>query len=754
MELSLSNLLLVLLAGWLAGWAATRVGYPSVLGELLIGILLGPPLLGLLTGGDALAVLAEVGILLMMLYVGMEVDPRELGRASWPGLLAALGGFVTPFVLAYLTMIAFGASPMGATFVGIAAGVTSLTTKSRILVDLRLLDTRIAHVMMAGALVSDTLSLVLFAAVLGVVEAGALDLVGVGLISLRVIAFFAVTLFIGLKIFPYIGRRLTDSGLTSRTFHFTFVLLLAVAFGELAHLAGLHAILGAFLAGLFLRDNVLGRSLSHDLMGAVRDASIGFLAPIFFVTAGFEVSLEVFRADLPLLLSIVLVATVGKIAGTAAFYAFSGNGWREGLTIGGGMNGRGAVEIIVAGIGLEMGLISREVFSILVFMAIFTTATVPFFLKWGTEVLRRRGELVRSTGRRRGVLILGAGPTARVLGKALGPHRPVWLVDTNAARCEAATADGLSVTCGNALQEQVLSDAHASEAELLIALTSNTEVNALVAQHARAVFTVPEIAVVHEGTHTSGHQASLQHLRAEALFGTPVNLAEWDRSIGAGMVEEQAIRVDAASGAREWLARVDPDASMLPLMIRRRGGERMVFHSGQGLQSDDEIVFLQRTEARGHRHDRFDDLLVQAPVIDLPGPVSLEQVFIAAAQELARSLEMSPDEAYRLLWEREKAGSTVLSPGLAVPHVLLEGEGRFLLLVARCRDGVRFPGQEEPVHAIFVLAGSADQRTFHLRALSAITQIVHNPAFALKWANADGTRELRALLLSAERRRF
>ncbi|MEX2473285.1 MAG: cation:proton antiporter [Gemmatimonadota bacterium] len=129
---------------------------------MLIGILLGPPILGLLTGDPALAVLAEVGILLMMLYVGMEIEPKELGKASWGGFLAAIGGFITPFVMAYFVVLHFGGTPLGGVFVGIAAGVTSLTTKSRILVDLRLLDTRIASVMMSGALIADTLSLVVF----------------------------------------------------------------------------------------------------------------------------------------------------------------------------------------------------------------------------------------------------------------------------------------------------------------------------------------------------------------------------------------------------------------------------------------------------------------------------------------------------------------------------------------------------------------------------------------------------------------
>lgn len=753
MELSLVNLLLVLLAGWLAGWAATRVGYPSVLGELVVGILLGPPLLGLLGGSEALAVLAEIGILLMMLYVGMEIDPRELGRASWGGMLAAIGGFITPFVLAYLTMLHFGGSQMGALFVGIAAGVTSLTTKSRILVDLRLLDTRIAHVMMAGALISDTISLILFAAVLGMVEAGELSLTGVGLVSAKVLGFFALTFFVGLVVLPRLGRYLTRVGLTSRTFHFTFVLLLAVSFGELAHLAGLHAILGAFLAGLFLRDTVLGRSLSHDLMGAVRDASIGFLAPIFFVTAGFQVSLDVFRPQLlPLLLSIIGVATVGKIVGTAVFYAMSGNGWREGLTIGGGMNGRGAVEIIVAGIALDMGLISREVFSILVFMAIFTTATVPFFLKWGAEWLRGRGELVRSSEQRRGMVILGAGPTARAFARALAPSRPVSLVDTNPARCRSAAEEGFTVTCDNALREQTLGDANAAEAAALATLTPNAEVNALVAQMARSTYLIPEILLLHDGVHQSGHVASLEHLGASTLFGAPVGIAEWDHWIDHGNVDERRLQVTHPTTALAWREEAGLDGQALPLAVDR-AGERLPFHTGQSLQPGDEVILLERVPERRGDRDHFDRLVETAPVLDLVHAISLEQFFARAADELGPALELEPRSLFRLLWEREQAGSTVLGPGLAVPHVLLQGSGVSRLLVARVRGGVVFPGQEEPVHAVFLLASTPDQRNLHLRALSAISQIVYHPDFATRWAAAPDAHGLRQLLLGAERRR-
>ncbi len=101
MEFIILNLFLVLLAAWLGGQLALRLGYPSVLGELLAGILLGPPLLGLFHGSAALNVLAELGVLLMMLYMGMVIDPKDLGKASKEGILAALGGFIVPFGLGY-----------------------------------------------------------------------------------------------------------------------------------------------------------------------------------------------------------------------------------------------------------------------------------------------------------------------------------------------------------------------------------------------------------------------------------------------------------------------------------------------------------------------------------------------------------------------------------------------------------------------------------------------------------------------------
>lgn len=757
MELDFLNLFFVLLAAWLAGAAATRMGYPAVLGELIAGILLGPPLLGLIYGSDELAVLAEIGILLMMLYIGMEIDPAELGKASWAGLLAAIGGFSVPFVLAYGVIIWFGGTQMAGLFVGIAAGITSLATKSRILVDLHLLDTRIAHVLMAGALISDTLALLAFAAIMGIVDVGTLELGSLAVVALKAVLFFAATAFIGLRVFPYLGQKLTQHDFGTRTFHFTLILIIAVAFGEMAELAGLHSILGAFIAGLFLRDNVLGRTLASDLMSAVREASIGFLAPIFFVTAGFAVSFSVFQADLALFLSIMAVAIIGKIVGTTLFYLPTGYGWREGLAIGAGMNGRGAVEIIVAGIGLQMGLITSDIFSILVFMAIFTTAAVPLLLKWGTDWLRNRGELVRSTEDRSGAVIIGAGPLARSLGKMLAKNQAVVLIDSNPERCQLAEAEGLRVVRGNALEEQTLSEARAGHASIFAAMVANAKVNSLSAQVARNVFNIPEILVVQTSPDTDESSAAMEHLHAATLFGGTVEQESWDHWISHDETGQSTVaaRAFGSDQPESILAELKRSGDHLPLAVER-DGSYMPFHSNTRLQEKDKIVIIsaRHKELAEAARDRFDRLAAVSPILDLDRPMDHVEFFELATKSLDDVVDTDSRALQSSLLRREELNSSIIAHGLAVPHALIGGEKQFRMLIARSRDGIQFPGQDDDIHAVFLLLRSQDERTFHLRALSAIAQIVQDADFEEKWMTARNPEDLRSIILSAKRRRF
>lgn len=586
------NLFLILVMAWLGGAAANRVGYPSIVGELIVGIIMGPTLLGLLHSDQMVYVLSEVGIILLMVYIGMEIDFRDLKKASWPGLMAAIGGFITPFALGYFTVIWFGGTPTAGLFVAIAVGVTSLATKSRILVDLKLLNTRIAYVLMAGALISDTLALVIFAGILNFAEVGSVNVLELSIVSGKVVLFFVFTALIGLYALPWLGRYLSRARIGSSTLYFTLMIIIAFGFAELAELAGLHSILGAFMAGLFIREGVFSREVSKEINKVFHDASIGFLAPIFFVSAGFNVSLDVFQTDLPFMLTVITVAIVGKIAGTTLFYLPTGLGWREGFTVGAGMNGRGAVEIIIAGIGLQMGIISTDIFSILVFMAILTTLTVPFLLTWTTNWLRKRGELV-PMDKRKGYLILGGNPLSVYMAKHLQAHEPVTIVDTNKSWEERLKEMGIHFVNGNALKEDTLVEAKAGSINTFIAMTSNSEVNLLAAHLANEPFAIPNKHILMSPGNEGADVDLLKGTGSSTIFAKKAHLAYWEHQITAGEFEERTDTVTEKTKPRRWMREHQHNGEeMLPMFILDEKGVKRPFHYSDRIEAGEQVFYL------------------------------------------------------------------------------------------------------------------------------------------------------------------
>lgn len=562
-------LTLVLVAAWGGGALATRVGYPAVLGELLVGVLLGPPVLGLLSSGEGLAAIGELGIILMMAYIGTEIDLDNLRRASRAGVLAAVGGFVVPFAGGFAVTILFGYDAIAAVFVGAAVGVTSLATKSRILADLGLFDTRIAYVLVAGALLSDTATLVLFA---GVTAVGTGEGVGsIAGVALDAALFTAILVAAG-AVAPRVGRWTRERlGLDGIAWGIGVLVAGGLGGAALAELFGLHSILGAFAAGMVLRRGILvGRTerRSLDLLGRM---SLGVLAPVFFTTAGFAISLSAAWDNLPLLLAVVAVATFGKIFGTALFYLPSGHGWREGIVVGGAMNGRGAVEIVVAGIGLEQGLITTEIFTVLVIMAISTTATVPVLLKVGVEWLRDRGELADVGEGSRTVTIVGAGAFARTVARVLSEDREVHLLDSNPRRVGRAREAGLSAFVGDALDLEALRQAYGHEASLLLALTPNHEINVLVASVARDELGVRDIRVATSSAVLPTTTAMLERSGASPLTPTSVDVDHWSTWIDEGEAVVTELTVEDDSGLDDVVAHLDETETIVPIAVRREG---------------------------------------------------------------------------------------------------------------------------------------------------------------------------------------
>lgn len=752
MEIDLLNLVFILLAVWVLGLASNRLGHAPMLGALVGGIVLGPSLLGLIGPGDAVDALAQLGMLLMMLYIGMEVHPRELRRASRGGYLAAVGGFVVPFFLCHALAVAFGIDDVAAAIVGLAAGMTALAARSRTMIDLKLLDTRIAHVTFAGTLITNVIGLALFVAFSGAAQAGEFGTRSAFLLILRVLLFLTAAYVVGLRLGSLLGGATRPIESFQRTAGFTFVLLTVLAFSLLAELGGMHGIVGAFVAGIFLREQSFEPLVSRDVFHLVRDATFGLFAPLFFVVAGFSVELRVLSGDWPFLISLVALASIGKIGGVALFYRGAGFRWREGFTVGSGMNGRGAAEIIIAYAALSLGLIEEILFSALAFLAIVTSAGVPGLLRWSVGRLHERGELIKASADRSGVLIVGAGPTARALGRTLARSQPVWLVDRNREQCTYAQADGLTTVHGSALSGDVLSEACAASCRYLIALTPNSEVNALVAQKARSDFYVPTICVVHAGD-ADGHEALVDHLQIHTAFAGQVSVPEWDYRIEHERTERMGLTLERLLTPDELFRQLQRHRKSLPLAVRR-GDEYIPFYSGLTLLQGDRVVMLQFSDVRVESFDRFDRMAADCPVLDLERGMSMAEFLKMSATWLAPRVNVDASELASRLTSRESASSTVLIPGLAIPHALIDGAGRFEMLIARCRNGIRVPGQPERVHALFVMVGTADERTFHLRAISAVAQLVHQANFEKEWMMAADAEALRKLVLHGPRRRI
>ncbi|MDJ0953639.1 MAG: cation:proton antiporter [Acidimicrobiia bacterium] len=571
MSLDPFNLMLVFAAALAGGWVARRLGYPSILGELAAGIALGPPLLGLLGTDDATTVIGKLGVTLLMLYIGIHLDPTSLGKAARPGLMASLGGFLVPAGLGFGLMMYVDGDPVAASFVAVAMGVTSLATKSRILVDLGILNTRIAHVLMAGALFSDVAALVFFAALLGLAATGAIALSGILATVVKAALFLAGAWIVGTRVFPKVGKLLADRKVDSSSL-FIAVVGMGLGFAGAAEAAGLHGILGAFLAGLFIRPGVLDHDQLHAVESRARNVSVGLLAPVFFVTAGFKVSFSVFTDSFLLVIAVIVVATVGKIIGTALFYLPTGYGFREGVAVGAGMNGRGAVEIIVAEIALTAGIIDERIFSILVFMAVFTTATVPVLLTRSINWLRRRGELVADD--REGVVIVGAGPVARYLASLLVTDTSVTLIDTNLEHVRAAQAMGLDVIKGNGIDDDLLEEAGIRGARAVIATTTNAEVNLLAAKIAKQRFGVPTVHIAVPEEATQSLIRMLDEIGGKQLFGRPIDLTVWDVAVATGRTVDLEYAVadpeEVFSNEPRGIGRRELES--LPLVIRSEQG--------------------------------------------------------------------------------------------------------------------------------------------------------------------------------------
>jgi Kef-type K+ transport system membrane component KefB len=310
----ITSLLLILVVAWALGGLFARYGLPFVLGELLAGILIGPPILGLIGPSPALELLAELGIFFVMFHTGMEMDPKELLEHLWPSLAVAVGGFVLPFTLGYFTTMAFGGTLYQSLFVGMGISITAIAVQSVILHSLKISTTYIGHIIIGAAIADDILSLIGLSILLGMAKSGTVQFLDIGFILVKVIGFFALTIVLGHFVVPKITRRLHDREGKA----FTFAIITALLMAYLAELVGLHLIIGAFLAGQYIRKEMMDEKIYNAISDRFYGLSYGFLLPVFFATLSFHLHFDWNASFILFALVLTAMAVIGKLEDAAS----------------------------------------------------------------------------------------------------------------------------------------------------------------------------------------------------------------------------------------------------------------------------------------------------------------------------------------------------------------------------------------------------------------------------------------------------
>ena len=392
-------LLLLLIVSRVLGEVVERLGQPAMIGEIAAGVLLGPSALAVVHFTPEIKAIADLGVFLLVFMVGMEMDLDVLWKAfRGRGALVGLAGFAIPLVLGLWVGSAF---KMGATqmvFIGLCIAITALPVSVRILMDLDKLQTDIGQRIISAAVTNDVASLLLLGIILGVKGHGPATgspIASVGLTLIKALLFMTAIVLASRLIKKYTpgrfrrSRNLIDpllAKLKGKESLFAVVLLFVIAFASLSELLGLHFIVGAFFGSMLLSHAVLGRSNFDEVRKTASNVTMGFLGPIFFAAIGLEFDASSLR-NWKLVVTVLLVAFVGKIAGGYIGGRLAGLGDKKSWALGIGLNGRGIMELVIANVALSNQFIGNQLFTVLVLMATVTTIVTPILLKKAYERL-------------------------------------------------------------------------------------------------------------------------------------------------------------------------------------------------------------------------------------------------------------------------------------------------------------------------------------------------------------------------------
>lgn len=432
----LVQLIVIIAAARTFGALARRLRQPSVVGEIIAGLLLGPSLLGWLfpevscaifrldLGIDRgvsnallpkiLTVLAQLGLIFLLFLVGLELDHNHVRQHGRAVVLISLGGLAVPFALGIALTpwvhphlephpISGRESPMGtALFMGLTFSVTAIPVLGRIMAELNITRTRLGAVTLASAGLSDAIGWILLASIAAVVKSN-FDPIATLRMAMLTVVFVLFMVFVARPLLVrYFARsmRRNNCKVSENALAVLFVSLFLVAAGS--NLIGIFAVFGAFLLGAVLSDQ---EELRKEAAAKLHDVVTGFFVPVFFTYTGLRTDITSMHGGAVWLIcaTVIVAAVAGKFVGCGLAARISGFTWKEAGIIGAMMNARGLMALIAINLGYELGVVSRSLYAVLVLMALATTMlTTPFLLllRRGTEIedpIRASGFLGKET---------------------------------------------------------------------------------------------------------------------------------------------------------------------------------------------------------------------------------------------------------------------------------------------------------------------------------------------------------------------
>lgn len=374
------QLAVILIASKIAGDISVRLGQPSVLGKLLIGIVLGPTLLGIVSNTDILQEISQIGVVLLMFIAGLETDPSEFKRTGKASTYVGIAGIIVPFCLGFLAGVVIGLPTIESIFLGLLLSATSVSISVQALKEMGKLKSKEGTTILGAAVIDDILVIVALAFVMSFAGGD----VNLGTVILKKFLFFVIAALLAWKAVPWFLNKFSPLRVTESII--SAALIICFVYAYLADYAGVAAIIGAYIAGVAISLT----NYKHEIFEKVETISYSIFVPVFFTSIGVSAEFAGISENLGLIVFLTVLAIFTKLIGSALGAKLAGFNWMSSLGIGAAMVSRGEVALIIAAIGLEANLLTKDMFAVIVVVVLITTIVTPpmmklFFKKPQTE---------------------------------------------------------------------------------------------------------------------------------------------------------------------------------------------------------------------------------------------------------------------------------------------------------------------------------------------------------------------------------